>query len=89
MFSQSFGSVAGTWSGTTGPCIFRNAPSHRGFFTTGAGDHFNSGFCLGRMLGFDNRGCLLTGVTTSGYYVRTGQSPDIGNLAEMLRDWPE
>lgn len=57
--------------------------------TTGAGDHFNSGFCLGRLLGFDLAGALLTGVTTSGYYVRTGQSPDIGNLAEMLRDWPE
>ena len=57
--------------------------------TTGAGDHFNSGFCLGKLLGFDNAGCLLTGVTTSGYYVRTAQSPDLGNLAEMLRDWPE
>ena len=22
--------------------------------TTGAGDHFNSGFCLGRLLGLDN-----------------------------------
>ncbi|HKX61865.1 MAG TPA: hypothetical protein VJS65_08470 [Verrucomicrobiae bacterium] len=57
--------------------------------TTGAGDHFNSGFCLGKLLGFDNGGALLTGVTTSGYYVRTGQSPDLGNLAEMLRNWPE
>ncbi len=57
--------------------------------TTGAGDHFNSGFCLGRLLGFDHAASLLTGVTTSGYYVRTGQSPDLGNLAEMLRDWPE
>jgi len=61
----------------------------RPLITTGAGDHFNSGFCLGRLLGFDNAGALLTGVTTSGYYVRTGQSPDLGNLAEMLRDWPE
>jgi hypothetical protein len=57
--------------------------------TTGAGDHFNSGFCLGKLLGFENAGALLTGATTSGYYVRTGQSPDLGNLAELLRDWPE
>jgi sugar/nucleoside kinase (ribokinase family) len=57
--------------------------------TTGAGDHFNSGFCLGRLLGFDPAACVLTGVATSGYYVRSGQSPDIGNLAELLRDWPE
>ena len=56
--------------------------------TTGAGDHFNSGFCLGKLLGFDNDLCVLTGVTTSGYYVRTGQSPSIADLAGMLRDWP-
>jgi sugar/nucleoside kinase (ribokinase family) len=56
--------------------------------TTGAGDHFNSGFCLGQLLGFPTSQCLLTGVTTSGFYVRTGQSPEIGDLAKMLRNWP-
>jgi ketohexokinase len=56
--------------------------------TTGAGDHFNSGFCLGKLLGFPTNECLLTGVTTSGHYVRTGQSPGIAELASMLRDWP-
>lgn len=56
--------------------------------TTGAGDHFNSGFCLGKLLGFNNAMCVLTGVTTSGYYVRTAQSPTITQLAEMLRNWP-
>jgi hypothetical protein len=57
--------------------------------TTGAGDHFNSGFCLGKLLGLDNTLSLLTGVATSGYYVRTGKSPDIAALAEMMHDWPE
>ncbi len=56
--------------------------------TTGAGDHFNSGFCLGKLLGLDNELCVLTGVTTSGFYVRTGQSPSIADLAMMLRNWP-
>ena len=56
--------------------------------TTGAGDHFNSGFCLGKLLGFENAGCVLTGVTCSGYYVRTAQSPFIEDLAAMLRAWP-
>lgn len=56
--------------------------------TTGAGDHFNSGFCLGRMLGLPTDLCLLTGVTTSGFYVRTGQSPSVLDLAEMMRNWP-
>jgi sugar/nucleoside kinase (ribokinase family) len=52
--------------------------------TTGAGDHFNSGFCLGRLLGLDNRMSVLTGVTTSGYYVRTAQSPSIEQIAAMM-----
>jgi sugar/nucleoside kinase (ribokinase family) len=58
------------------------------FITTGAGDHFNSGFCLGKLLGFDNQMAVLTGVATSGFYVRSGQSPAIPQLAEMMRNWP-
>ncbi|MFN7138928.1 MAG: hypothetical protein ACK4UN_06295 [Limisphaerales bacterium] len=57
--------------------------------TTGAGDHFNSGFCLGKLLGFDNAMSVLTGVTTSGFYVRTARSPEISDLAEMMRNWQE
>ncbi len=56
--------------------------------TTGAGDHFNSGFCLGKLLGFDNALSVLTGVTTSGFYVRSAQSPGVADLAGMLRNWP-
>jgi sugar/nucleoside kinase (ribokinase family) len=52
--------------------------------TTGAGDHFNSGYCLGRLMGFDNELSLLTGVAASGYYVRTAQSPSIAQLAAFL-----
>jgi len=52
--------------------------------TTGAGDHFNSGFCLGKLLGFDNDMSLLCGVATSGIYVRTGQSPSLPQLAGFL-----
>lgn len=57
--------------------------------STGAGDHFNSGFCLGKMLGLDNAGSLMTGVATSGFYVRTAKSPNMGELAGLLRDWPK
>lgn len=56
--------------------------------TTGAGDHFNSGFCLGKLLGFTTESCLLTGVTTSGFYVRSAKSPVMADLAAMLRNWP-
>ena len=65
-----------------GPCIARPV------ITTGAGDHFNAGFCLGKLLGFDNELSVLTGVTTSGFYVGSAQSPSVNDLVKMLRDWP-
>ncbi|MCG3119786.1 MAG: hypothetical protein ALAOOOJD_02298 [bacterium] len=57
--------------------------------STGAGDHFNAGFCLGRLLGFDLEMSLLTGVTTSGFYVRTAKSPAIDDLLNFMRNWPQ
>lgn len=54
--------------------------------TTGAGDHFNSGFCLGKLLGLDDLDALLVGVSTSGFYVRTARSPGVPELAATLRD---
>jgi hypothetical protein len=56
--------------------------------TTGAGDHFNSGFCLGKLLGFDNEFSLLAGVSTSGFYVKTGQSPSMKDLVGLMCNWP-
>ena len=56
--------------------------------TTGAGDHFNAGFCLGNLLGFDKEMSLLVGVSTSGFYVRTGKSPAVADLVEFMRNWP-
>ncbi|HPY29522.1 MAG TPA: PfkB family carbohydrate kinase [Verrucomicrobiota bacterium] len=56
--------------------------------TTGAGDHFNSGFCLGKLLGLEDELALLTGVTASGYYVIKGQSPSVPDLVRALQHWP-
>lgn len=56
--------------------------------STGAGDHFNAGFCLGRLLGLDLEQSLLTGVTASGFYVRTAQSPAIPDLIKFMQNWP-
>ena len=53
--------------------------------STGAGDHFNAGFCLGKIIGADNEIALQLGVGTSGYYVRTARSPAAAELAEFLR----
>jgi sugar/nucleoside kinase (ribokinase family) len=55
--------------------------------STGAGDHFNSGFCLGKMLGLDNVNSLMVAVSTSGFYVRTAKSPTVSDLAQFLADW--
>ncbi|MEW6200361.1 MAG: hypothetical protein AB1546_00165, partial [bacterium] len=52
--------------------------------TTGAGDHFNAGFCLGLITGLDPQVSLLLGVNCSGYYVRTGGSPDISSLLNFI-----
>jgi sugar/nucleoside kinase (ribokinase family) len=56
--------------------------------TTGAGDHFNSGFCLGKLLGLSNTEAVLTGVSTSGFYVKNAKSPTVPDLAGFLNDWP-
>jgi sugar/nucleoside kinase (ribokinase family) len=52
--------------------------------STGAGDHFNAGYCLGKLIGADEPVCLQLGVATSGYYVRTAQSPTVAELCAFL-----
>lgn len=53
--------------------------------TTGAGDHFNAGFCIGRILGLDLASSLQIGVATSGYYVRQAKSPRLDDLKKFLQ----
>jgi hypothetical protein len=57
------------------------------FTTTGAGDHFNAGFCVGQLLDLDPECCLTLAVAASGHYVRTGHSPSLLDLQEMLTSW--
>jgi ketohexokinase len=57
--------------------------------STGAGDHFNAGFCLGRTLGLTLEESLCTGVATSGHYVRTAQSPTAIELANFIANLPQ
>jgi hypothetical protein len=63
----------------TGPFI------EKPLISTGAGDHFNAGFCLGKLIGADNDVALQLGVGASGFYVRTAKSPTASELAEFLR----
>lgn len=53
--------------------------------TTGAGDHFNAGFCATRMAGLSPTACLTFATCTSGFYVRTAQSPSCGQIENFLR----
>lgn len=71
------------------PQIVAGPICRRPKITTGAGDHFNSGFCLGKLLGLDNAASLLCGVSASGYYVRTAESPTVSDLVTLLRTWPQ
>jgi hypothetical protein len=53
--------------------------------TTGAGDHFNAGFCTGCILGLDLAQSLQLGVATSGYYVRNAKTPTVNDMVEFLK----
>jgi len=75
-------------SGPDGTSVVEGAFTPKPRITTGAGDHFNSGFCLANLFGLSTELCLLAGVTTSGYYVRSGRSPAIADLGHMLCNWP-
>jgi sugar/nucleoside kinase (ribokinase family) len=57
------------------------------FITTGAGDHFNAGFMTGRLLGLAPEACLGLGVSTSGHYVRTAESPSLDQIETFLANW--
>jgi sugar/nucleoside kinase (ribokinase family) len=73
----------------TGVCLVQGPFTPKPLITTGAGDHFNAGFCIGRLLGLSNEPSLLCGVATSGFYVRTAKSPSVTDLAGFLRQWPQ
>jgi sugar/nucleoside kinase (ribokinase family) len=53
--------------------------------STGAGGHFNTGFCLGRLLGLPDDETLSVASGVSGYYVQTGRSPSVEQAAEFIR----
>ena len=55
--------------------------------STGGGDNFNAGLCLGQLLGLDLEGSLYVANAVSGYYVRNGHSPSIENLIDTLGNW--
>lgn len=55
--------------------------------TTGAGDNFNAGYCNGFLLGLSPLECLITGVYTSGFYVRHACAPSSNELINFIEQW--
>ncbi|AIO18492.1 hypothetical protein KQ51_00612 [Candidatus Izimaplasma bacterium HR1] len=57
--------------------------------STGAGDNFNAGFMLGLLLGLKPDQALLTGMSTSGFYVRNAKSPRFEELYTFMKEWAQ
>jgi sugar/nucleoside kinase (ribokinase family) len=55
--------------------------------TTGAGDNFNAGFCVGLLAGLEPQEMLAAGVANSGFYVRNGRSAKAKDLPMFLEQW--
>ncbi len=55
--------------------------------TTGAGDHFNSGFVTARLMGLSPTAALTVAVATSGFYVRTAISPSLDEITDFINSW--
>ncbi len=55
--------------------------------TTGAGDNFNAGFCIGLLAGLEPQEMLASGVANSGFYVRNGRSAQSKDLPAFLEQW--
>src|SRR6185503_11052774 len=55
--------------------------------TTGAGDNFNAGFCIGLLAGLEPQEMLISGVANSGFYVRNGRSAKAADLVGFLDQW--
>lgn len=51
---------------------------------TGGGDNFNAGYCFARLYDFNLLETLLVANAVSGYYVKTGISPDLNSLVQFL-----
>jgi sugar/nucleoside kinase (ribokinase family) len=66
--------------------VFVNGPyTAKPKISTGAGDHFNAGFVIGRLLGLGLSHSLQLAVAASGFYVRHATSPNREQLVRFLQ----
>ena len=57
--------------------------------TTGAGDRFNAGYCLGLVMGLPARQRLALGSASGGFFVRNARSGTCSELAAFCRSWSD
>lgn len=57
--------------------------------STGAGDNYNAGFCLGVLAGLGAAESVCVGNAASGFYVRNARSATMEELAAFLDNLPE
>lgn len=55
--------------------------------TTGAGDHFNGGYCYARLLGLAPESAVVVGKCVSGFYVRNGRGPSREEVLAFADRW--
>lgn len=57
--------------------------------STGAGDNFGAGCLAAALLELDDTGILLAGNAASGYYVRSGRSPSLDQIVDLVDAWAD
>lgn len=55
--------------------------------STGAGDRFNAGFCLGLALGLTDAQSLALGCAVAGFFVRNARSASHQELVDFMNHW--
>ena len=56
--------------------------------STGAGDRFNAGYCLGQLLQLDARARLTCACASSGFFVSQARSATLAELADFIETLP-
>ena len=75
--------------GTAGEAAFLRGPyCDQPKKSTGAGDRFNAGYCLGLLLELDARSRLACATAGAGFFVRHARSATLPELAECLQTLP-
>jgi hypothetical protein len=62
--------------------FFINHPA----ISTGAGDNFNAGFCVAQLLLLDPGSSVIFANAASGFYVKTGMSPQLTDVIKFLKE---